>query len=209
MIGQTEILLTLTYLMGERSVPSTALEGRKNFIQRSLEEIYRAYPWPFAAKKTTLTFTSGVATMPTDFDDQHKLYAYYTNGDNQYQVQEINIGDGDMYEDGSNKFWLETDNNDVYTLHTKDTAYPDITIKYQSQVPVISTSVSTPFKDQLTVALGAKRYVKMGQNPDADVSQDEALFQKRLNENIAATQVNRPLRKHRAVYKANGYHLGE
>ena len=209
MIGQTQILETLTYLMGERTVPSTDLEGRKNFIQRSLEEVYRAFPWPFAATKTTLTLASGLATLPANFDDQHKIYAYFYTGDNQYQVEEVNIGDIDMYEDGSNKLWLESDNNGTYKIHNKDTSYTDITIKYQTVAPTINASIYTPFNDQLTIALGAKRYVKMGQNPDADVSQDEALFQKRLNENIAASQVNRPLRKHRAVYKANGYHLGE
>ena len=51
MVTQTQILNTLTYLMGERTVPSTALEGRKDFIQRSLEEVYRAYPWAFAGTK--------------------------------------------------------------------------------------------------------------------------------------------------------------
>jgi len=209
MIGQTEILNTLTYLMGERSVPSTALEGRKDFIQRSLEEVYRAYPWSFASVKTTLTLAGGLATLPSDFDDQHKIYAYFYTGDNQYQVSEVNIGDGDMYEDGSHKFWLETDNLGTYTINTKDSSYTDLTVKYQKLAPTLSDSVDTPFPDRLVIALGAKRYVKMGQNPDADVSQDEALFQKRLNENIAAAQVNRPLRKHRAVYKANGYHLGE
>jgi len=209
MIGQTEILNTLTYLMGERTVPSTALEGRKDFIQRSLEEVYRAYPWSFASVKTTLTLANGLATLPSDFDDQHKIYAYFYNGDNQYQVEEINIGDGDMYEDGSHKFWLESDNLGTYIINTKDTSYSDLVVKYQKLPPTLSDTVDTPFPDRLVIALGAKRYVKMGQNPDADVSQDEALFQKRLNENIAAAQVNRPLRKHRAVYKANGYHLGE
>jgi hypothetical protein len=209
MVTQTQILNTLTYLMGERTVPSTALEGRKDFIQRSLEEVYRAYPWAFAGTKTDLTLVDGVATLPSNFDDQHKIYAYFYSGDNQYQVEEVNIGDNDMYEDGSHKFWLETDNLGTYTIHTKDTGYTDITVKYQKVAPTLSDSIDTPFNDRLTIALGAKRYVKMGQNPDADVSQDEALFQKRLNENIAASQVNRPLRKHRAVYKANGYHLGE
>lgn len=209
MVTQNEILLTLTYLMGESSIPPTATESRKNFIQKTLQEVYRAFPWSFASTKTTLTLTNGVATMPTNFDDQHKIYAYFYQGDNQYEVREINIGDSDEYLDGDNKIWLESDGLGGYTLNTKDTGYTDITIKYQTVAPTLSDSVSTPFPDGLAVALGAKRYVKMGQNPDADVSQDEALFQKRLNENIAAAQVNRPLRKHRSIYKANGYRLGE
>jgi len=209
MVTQNDILLTLTYLMGENAIPPTATEGRKNFIQRTLEEVYRAFPWSFASAKSTVTLTNGVGTLPSDFDDQHKIYAYFYNGDNQYEVREINIGDSDSYEDGDNKIWLETYNLGVYTINTKDTSYSSLTVKYQVKAPVLSASVDTPFPDMLTVALGAKRYVKMGQNPDADVSQDEALFQKRLNENIAAAQVNRPLRKHRSLYTVNGYRLGE
>jgi hypothetical protein len=209
MINQTQALTTLTYLMGERSVPSTALEGRQNFIQRTLEEVYRAYPWAFASATATLSVSSGLATLPSNFDDQHKVYAYFYSGDNQYEVKEINFGDQDLYQTGDNKVWLETDNNGTFFAKTKDTTYDTLVVKYQTQAPEINSTVYTPFNDQLTIALGAKRYVKMGQNPDADVSQDEALFQKRLNENIAASQVNRPLRRNRKIYEANGYRLGE
>lgn len=195
--------------MGESAVPPTAATPRKNFIQKSLNEVYRAYEWPFASAKETLTLTNGSATLPTDFDAQHKIYAYFYNGDNQYEVKEINIGDSDQFMDGDNKIWVETDGSGGFTINTKDTSYTSLTVKYQTLPPTLSDVVSTPFPDDMVIALGAKRYVKMGQNPDADVSQDEALFQKRLNENIAATQVNRPLRKHRSVYNANGYRLGE
>lgn len=210
MINQTQAMETLSYLLGENNVPTSSVAtSRKNFIQRTLEEIYRAYPWTFASVKTTLTITNGQASIPDDFDPQHKIYAYFDQGDNQYAVREINIGDSDMYEDGDNTMWLESDGDNDYILVTKDTNYSTITIKYQTLAPTISTTESTPFPDLMTLALGARRYVKLGQNPDADISQDEALFQKRLNENIAAVQVNRPLRKHRAIYKANNYRLGE
>lgn len=208
MTTQNQIMLTLTYLMGENSIPPTSTEGRKDFIQRTLEEIYRAYEWPFAGAKTTLTFTNGSVAMPSDFDIQHKIYAYFYQGDNQYEVREINIGDSDEYVAGDNKVWLEYDGAGGYTLNTKD-SLTNITIKYSMLAPVLSSTVNTPFPDVMSIALGAKRYVKLGQNPDADISQDETLFSKRLNENIAATQVNRPNPKHRSVYKANGYRLGQ
>jgi hypothetical protein len=207
-VTQQDLLLTLTYFMGESSIPTAATESRKNFIQRTLEEVYRAYPWSFASVTTTLTFTNGQATMPDDFDDQHKVYSYKQSGSNQYEVKEINFGDQDLYEEGDNKFWMLSDTSDGYTINTKD-GTTSVTIKYQSKCPMLSANTNTSFADQTTVALGAKRYVKLGQNPDADVSQDEALFQKRLTENIAAANVNRPLRKHRSRYASNGYRLGE
>ena len=201
---------TLSYLLGENNVPTSSVStSRKNFIQRTVEEVYRAYPWTFAKTTATLTFASGTATLPADFDVQHKLYAYFYNGDTQTALTEVNVGDSDWYQDYDYKFWVEHIADGVYAIKTKDTSYTSATVKYQTIAPTISATVYTPFSDQMTLALGARRYVKLGQNPDADISQDEALFQKRLNENISAQQVNRPLKKHRSIYKANNYRMGE
>jgi hypothetical protein len=201
---------TLSYLLGENAVPTSGIAtSRRNFIQRTLEEVYRAYPWPFAGANATLTVSGGTATMPSDFDWQHKVYAYFYSGDTQTGLEEINIGDSDMYVANQYKFWLEPIDESTYVLKTKDTVYDTALVKYQSVAPTINASVYTPFADTMSLALGARRYVKLGQNPDADISQDEALFQKRLNENISAVQVNRPLRKGRRIYNANGYRLGE
>jgi len=210
MINQTQIMETLSYLLGENNVPTSSVAtSRKNFIQRTLEEIYKAYPFPFAQANVTLTFSSGTATLPSDFDAQHKIYAYFYNGDTQTELREVNIGDSDMWNDYDYKFWVEHIADGTFAVKTKDTGYSTAVVSYQVIPPTINASVYTPFPDQMTVALGARRYVKLGQNPDADISQDEALFQKRLNENIAAYQTNRPLKRRRAIYKANNYRLGE
>lgn len=210
MVNQTQVMETLSYLLGENNVPTSSVAtSRRNFIQRSLEEIYRAYPWTFAQGTATLTFSDGVATLPSNFDVQHKIYAYFYDGAIQTELKEINIADSDMWQDYDYKIWIEHTGNNTYAVKTKDTGYTTAVVKYQTLAPEINATVYTPFSDQMTVALGARRYVKLGQNPDADISQDEALFQKRLTENIAAAQVNRPLRKHRSIYHANNYRLGE
>lgn len=209
-ITQTDVMTTLSYLLGERTIPSTAVENRRNFIQRTLEEIYRAYPWPFASATATLSVSAGIATLPADVDWQQKVNAYFYAGDTQKDVVEINQGDSDKYITNDGVFWLSPiDSGDRYVLNTKDTDYDTIIVKHQTLPPEINASIGTPFTDITTIALGARRYVKLGQNPDADIAQDEALFQKRLGENISATQVNRPLRKNRKLYYANGYRLGE
>lgn len=209
MVNQTQVMTTLSYLLGENAVPTSAVTlGRKNFIQRTLEEVYRAYPWPFATAQATVSFDSGIATLPVDFDIEHKLYAYFNNGDTQTALTEINIGDSDAYVQDQYKFWVEHISDGRYKIRTKD-SYTTAVVSYQVTAPEINASVYTPFNDQSTLALGARRYVKLSENPDADISQDEALFQKRLNENIAAVQVNRPLKKNRKIYYANNYRLGE
>lgn len=210
MVNQTQVMETLSYLLGENNVPTSSVAtSRRNFIQRSVEEVYRAYPWTFAQATATLAFVDGLATLPANFDIQHKVYAYFYNGDTQTALTEVNVGDSDWYVDSDYKFWIEHLGNNTYGVKTKDTTYSSAVIKFQTMAPNINATVYTPFPDQMTLALGARRYVKLGQNPDADISQDEALFQKRLTENIAAQQVNRPLRKHRSIYKANNYRLGE
>jgi hypothetical protein len=209
MVTQTDVMETLSYLLGENTVPTSAIAiPRRNFIQKTVQEIYRAYPWPFASTTATLSFVDGVATLPANFDYQHKIYAYFYSGDTQTGLEEINMGDSDMFTQGQYKFWVQHVTGDTYTLVTKD-SYDTAVVKYQSVAPTINATIGTPFNDANAIALGARRYVKMSENPDADISQDEALFQKRLNESIAATQVNRPLRRNRKVYYANNYRLGE
>ena len=209
MITETDVLTTLSYLMGERTVPTTAIEGRKDFIKRTLEEIYRAYPWTFAKVTETIAISNFAATLATTFDPQHKLAVYFLDGDLQTNLDEINPGDQDMYEDSDRKFWVESTGNNDYTIKIKDTDVSSIVAKYQTLSPNINASIGTPFQDRTTIALGARRYIKLGENPDADISQDEALYQKRLNENIASQQLARPLRRNRKIYYANNYRLGE
>lgn len=208
MLSLDNIMLTLAYLQGERQVPNSGVEGRKDFIQSTLEEVHRAYPWTYASALATLTITSSTATLPTNLDSQHKVYAYYFDGDTQKEVREINQGDSDMYQDGDIKIWLEPLSDGNFVLKTKDTNYSTIIVKYQSKAAVLA-SANTAFPDKMTLALGARRYIKQSQNPEADTSQDEALFQARLAENIAAQQLARPLRRARKVYHANNYRLGD
>lgn len=146
--------------------------------------------------------------MPSNFDWQQKVSAYFYRGELQTEVEEINVGDQSLFETNDYKYWLEPQTDGTYLLKTKDNTYDSVVVRYQTQVPVINASVYTPFNDDMTVALGARRYVKLGQNPDADISQDEALFQKRLTENIASQQIARPLKKNRKIYYANDYRLG-
>lgn len=205
--NQTDFMTTLSYLLGERTVPSVAVEGRRQFIQDSLNEVYRSYAWPFAKERTSLAVASGVASLPSGFDYQHKLEAYYTSGNTDINMEEIMETDKPLYQDGDKKYWIEAQSDGTYLFKTKDNI-DTVFVTYQGVAPSITASITTPFDDTMTVALGAKRYVKAAQDPNADIAQDEALFQKRLQENIAATQVNRPTRKLKFAHRANNYRVG-
>ncbi len=206
--NQTDYMLTLSYLLGERTIPSSGVESRRTFIQETLNEIYRAYPWSWASNRASLSVDAGVATLATTFDAQHKLEAYFYSGDIQINMEEIPETDQPNYLDGDHKYWIENQSDGTYLLKTKDTGVTDVVVQFQTIPPTVNASITSPFDDTMTVGLGARRYVKLSQDPNADVSQDEALFQKRLQENISAVQVNRPTRHVKIKAFMNNHRVG-
>lgn len=204
---QDDFLLTLAYLMGERTIQSSTRASRGTFTQKTLEEVYRAYKWPFSTVRATLTVNSGVASLASNFDVQHGLDTYFYAGSTQRNLEEINEEDQTQYQTGDQRYWIEAQGDGTYLIKTKDTV-SSVNVIYQSKAPTLGASVYTPFEDDMTVALGARRYIKLSQDPNADISQDEALFQKRLGENIAATQVSNPKRRARFINDANGHRTG-
>lgn len=206
--NSTDVLTTLAYLMGERTVQASTSAIRLNFLQKTLEEVYRAYKWPFANVKAILTVNSGVASLASNFDYQHGIDAFFYQGTQQVPLYDINQNDQTGYNEGAYRYWLEPTGDDIFAINTKDNTYSDIYVQYQSKAPTLNTTTYTPFDDDMLLAIGARRYIKLSQDPNADISQDEALFQKRLVEHIAATQVSNPKRRARFLSHANGHRTG-
>lgn len=206
--NSTDVLTTLAYLMGERTVQSTTSAVRLNFIQKSLEEVYRAYKWPFATVNTSLSVNAGVASLASNFDYQHGLDAYFYMGTSQINLHPVETYDQTGFVQGDYRFWLEPLNETNFNIRTKDTTYSTINVQYQAKAPTLSSTTYTPFDDDMLLAIGARRYIKLSQDPNADISQDEALFQKRLSESMAATQVGNPKRRAKFLSQANGHRTG-
>lgn len=211
MIYLGDVMLSLSYLLGENTVPNTGTQGRQQFIKDTLKEVYHAYPWKFAEALATLSVTaSGIASLPSDFSLSHLPYVKYYQSDgvtatdldlaNEEDQEDINIGD--------NKYWISSLTNDnQYILNTKE-VISSVVVKYQRSAPDIAASVGTPFNSSSVLALGARRYYRIAQDPEADISQEEALFQKRLQETIAAVQVSAPRKKRRTKLSDSGWYTG-
>lgn len=199
MFYQTDFLTTLAYLMGERSVNATTSVPRADFIQSSLKDAYKAYPWRFARANATLSIASGLATLPADYDDNHTAYAKFDNGSVNRDLTAIDPDDEDDAEDGDRIVWIEAiGDGDRYVIRTKDTDVAEVLFRYQKQAPNLATaSTGTPYFNKRTIALGARRDVKLGQNPDADISQDQEIFERELAKDIASHQVGAPRKKRR------------
>jgi hypothetical protein len=192
LLYQDGLLQTLAYLMGERTVNSTTSASRADFLQKTLVEVYKAYPWKFARATATLSISSGILTLPTDYNYAHPIDVMWTDsGNNQWTLNEIDPADKDKVVDGDLSYWLSAQSDGSFLLKTKDVSPTSVAVSYQKLAPTLSTdeSVGTPYPSGMTLALGARRFVKLGQNPDADISQDQDLFEKYLSQDIAAEQV--------------------
>jgi len=205
---QDDILLTLSYLRGERTVPTTNTEGRKEFIQQTLNELYGAYRWKWNEVSTYITLVSGIATLPSGLSLNHELNVSYFDGQDETLYDEINVSDKSMASEADNLYWLTTIDGERHQLNTKR-AVDTLAISYQPVAPVISATIGTPYPDRLTIALGANRFVKLSEDPDADLAQDDTLFQNRVNINIAAQNRPRPRRERRSAQSESGSYTGE
>jgi hypothetical protein len=184
--------------MGEKSVNSSTSGPRADFLQKTLEEAYQAYPWRFARTTATLAISNGIATLPTTLDIQHPLYAKYLSGTDYIELSEVDESDSDKLQAGDNAMWLTAQSDGTYLLNTLD-AITQVVVQHQTKAPTLDSAdtVGTPYPSARTLSLGARRYVKLGQNPDADIAQDQSLFEKALAADIAAEQVPAPRKNRR------------
>lgn len=215
LLYQTDFLTTLAYLMGERTVNSSTSASRSDFIQSTLHDAYGAFQWPFARARTTITLASGIATLPIDYDPRHYSRTYLSNGENTPGTNIDPVADTDDYQlqDGDRAMWIELvsgGDGTRYQLHTKDTDLSSLRFRYQTVEPILSTaSVGTPYPNKRTIALGARTYVKLGQNPDADIAQEAKLFEAELAKDVSQYQVQQPRRRHRTAQGQTGSFTGD
>lgn len=211
MITLPNVLTTLAYLLGERSVNATTSAPRADFVQETLNEAYSAYPWRFARANATLAISNSIATLPTNYDDNQVSQVTFTNGKT-YKLDPIDPDDAADVAAGDRAVWVEIiDDTDRYILRTKDTDLSTVVVRYQKRAPILDMNgtVSTPYPNKSTLALGSRRYVKLGQNPDADISQDEKVFQNKLAADIAAHQVPAPRKRRKTAHSQTGSFTGE
>lgn len=208
--SQSDILTTLAYLLGERSVNSTTSAPRADFIQQTLEEAYQAFPWRFARTNATLTISNGIATLPTNYDDTQPSHIKFTSGVD-IELDPVDADDSEDLANGDRAAWIYAVDDDVFVLQTKDSDVSQIQFRYQKKAPILDSAgtIKTPYPNKMTIALGARRYVKLGQNPDADISQDEKIFQNKVSQDIAFSQVNAPRKRRKTAQTQAGRATGD
>lgn len=208
-INQTDILLDMSYLLGEQTIPTSGIEDRKKFVDRALERIYRLYDFEEFKSLATVSITSGTGTLPADTGEAPDLDVRVSNAgsNDDYVFDQIPYEDQDKYRDGDYKYWLTGSAGD-YTLNTKDDV-ANVMVRYTQEAPAVNASISTTFPSAMVVARGALVYYKQAENPLADIPQDEAFFQQELQEVIQKQIRNRPLGRSKSIMEITSHYSGK
>lgn len=202
-INQTDVLEDLAFLEGNQSVPTTGIDDWKRFAQRTLEEVWRQYPWDFAKTMATVSVSNGIATLASGAMMDGIYDVRFVNsgvGDDHHYV-EIPYEEQDEYAADTYRYWL-TGNTPNPVINTKSTD-STLTVWYKQLAPQINASVTANFPDSMVIALGAQRFVRKAENPQADISQEEDTFQARLEELWGWYNRNKP-RKARRQFSSMG-----
>lgn len=211
-ITQTDVLQDMSYLLGEASIPTSGIDDRKAFIQRGLERIARLYDFNemYAIATVSLTANANIYTgsLPSDAAESPSMDVRVINSgsNDDYIFQSIPYQDRDTYENGDYKYWLTGSAKD-YTLNTKDNV-GNVTVRYLQAAPTINASVSTTFPSSIVIARAALVYYRQAENPLADISQDEALFQRELEEVMARQNRNNPVSRAKGIQELNNDFTG-
>lgn len=198
-INLTDCQQDLSFLEGNQTVPTSGIDDWARFIQRTLEEAWRQYPWDFAKTLATVTMSSGVGTLASGAMIDSIYDVRYVNsgvGDDNVFTQ-IPYEEQDSYDASQNRYWV-TGSPMNPVINTKSTDTP-LSVWYKAVPPQINASVTSSFPDSHIIALGAQRWVRKAENPQADISQEEEIFQRRLEELWGSYNRNKP-RKARRYY---------
>lgn len=209
-ITQTSVLQDLSYLLGETSVPSSGIEDRQAFIQRTLERVYRAYDFPYDKGLATVQLSGGVASLPTQIhvDSILDIRKVGTGPGSDQVYTQVEYKDQNDFAPGTWRYWL-TGTEGSYQFHTNETTADILTIFYENTTPVLSASIGTPFPSSMVLARGALVYLRQAEDPQADVSQEEAIFQMELDEVISQYNRSKPPTRGRTLHEMGHTWIGD
>lgn len=205
-ITQIQVLQDMSFLLGEAAVPGSGIEDRKTFIQRALERVYRLHDFPMNKITATVALIAGTITLPTTFGQDSEVDV--RDGQNNV-FDQIPYERQQDYIKGDRKYWLEGyEGTSTYFMKSAD-ADTILKLRFTTTVPLINGSISTPFGSSMALARGAMVYFRQAEDPQADISQDEAIFQQEVDEVWKRYRRSRPQRRIRDLYETNGTFVGD
>lgn len=210
-VTMPQLMTELSYLLGEVSVPTSGVDGRKTFLQRALEDAWKLYPWPFSLTDTTLTFASGVATLPDDFLPEGHYYLIQNGkelGETDFKDKNLSVGTSFYISFSEGAYKANLLSGGVVDTTTS----ASLSFRYQYTVPDLSTSDTKKayYTNPRTLALGALRDNVKADNPEADNSQETQAFVAAAQEDYSAfNRIRSRNRRAVSLSERNGYSIGE
>lgn len=215
-----QVMQDLSYLLGETTVPTPYPADRQAFIQRTLERVYRNFNWELADVITTLTLVNGVANAPADLNINDPILDLRKKNDQpglgvggDFIFTKIDYSQQDSYGPADYVYWI-TGGPGAYVINTANNGDADsgnaaLTIKYMQTAPAINLSIGTPFPSSMALARGALAYYRQAEDPQADISQLEALFQREVEEIIGSQVRNMADRPAIGRHQRRGTYIGD
>lgn len=219
-------LLTLTALqtelanmLGETGLQPNVQAPRAQFLQDSLEDAWKMYPWPFSMIDSTVAFVSGVAPLPSDFMPDGHFYIDdgFTDWGNIDYSDRIRSKIGGQNNTYYIRFNATTNLYEAVMVDSNGLPSTTITLnlRYQynplalADTTTAGVSSPTPYPSAQTLALGAMRFIIKADNQDADISQEISIFEAAVQGDYSAFNRIR-MRNKRAtgVAEARGHHTG-
>jgi hypothetical protein len=210
-VYQTDVMQDMSFLLGESSVPSTGTDDRQRFIQRALDRVYRAYNWPMNKIAATLPMVGGIASLPANFHQDSNMDIRVVNpgvGDDNIFSQ-VGYDELDGYPTNQYRYRLSGYEGAYLLESSEPTLTTTLNIYYETTSPIINASVGTPFPSSMCLARGALVYYRVAENPQADIAQEEYLFQQELDEVISQYNRSRPQPRAKTLHEAMGTYPGD
>lgn len=191
--------------------PST-LEARDiRFINRTIEEITSRHKFGFAKVTQLISLTSQVATLSSIYGQIYDIRKLNTSGyqdDTVYGIIEESEKDDFISSDPKAYITGSQDTNYNLRVNTTDTEL-QITF-YRRPIPLAVNADTTFIPFSRPIALGAYAKLRAADNPDVDVTLEEARAENAFRDLVSFDQrsFNRPSR-YKSVQERGGWRTGE
>jgi hypothetical protein len=211
-VTQAQARLALANLLGEETVSGSWPSSRDNAIQLGLERISRMYDFDFGRTTATAsTNASGVATLDNTVfrqDARMDVRIAVAGTGNDFVFQPVEQFEFDNYAQGNYRYYLATSDAGVMTLVTTEPSQT-LTITGSRVAPVLSATVSTNFPSAEIIANAALIFVRRGEDKDADIAPEDAIFRQSLGELVGAENRARAPRRARSLQEQAGQYTGQ
>lgn len=209
--SQTTVMEDLSFLLGESSVPTSGTEDRQRFIQRALDRVYRAYDFPMNKVIATVAMVNGVATLPTNVhqDSVLDIRQVVAGVGTDHVYTQVPYSMTDDFPTGTYNYDLRGYEGSYTLVSSETTTSGVLTIQYETTTPIINASITTPFPSSMCLARGALVYYRTAEDPQADIGQEEYVFQQELDEVIAQFNRSRPQGRAKTLHEVQGTFPGD